>query len=82
MLCAVVKLQSIAIKSSGAEGKAPRRVKVFINNASLGFSEAADFPPVQEFELSAAQVEEGQPLILKCGIPSSNALLQGMNPYL
>ena len=44
---AVVKLQSLAIKSAGAEGRAPRRVKLFINRASLGFSEAADFAPVQ-----------------------------------
>ncbi len=44
---AVVKLQSLAIKSAAAEGRAPRRVKLFINRASLGFSEAADFAPVQ-----------------------------------
>ena len=43
----VVKLQSLAIKSAGAEGRAPRRVKLFMNRASLGFSEAADFAPVQ-----------------------------------
>ncbi len=43
----MVKLQSLAIKSAAAEGRAPRRVKLFINRASLGFSEAADFAPVQ-----------------------------------
>lgn len=63
---AVVKLQSIAVKSGGAEGRAPRRVKLFINNASLGFSEASDFPAVQEFELTKEQAEEGLPIALKC----------------
>ena len=43
----MVKLQSLAIKSAAAEGRAPRRVKLFINRASLGFNEAADFAPVQ-----------------------------------
>ena len=62
---AVVKLQSLAIKSAGAEGRAPRRVKLFINRASLGFSEAADFAPVQELELTPEQVETGEPIALK-----------------
>lgn len=66
MCGAVVKLQSIAVKSSGAEGRAPRRLKLFINNASLGFPEASDFPAVQELELTQAQVEEGLPIALKC----------------
>ena len=50
---AVVKLQSIAIKSAAAEGRAPRRVKLFINRASLGFSEAADFAPVQVYHYTS-----------------------------
>lgn len=66
---AVVKLQSIVVKSSSAEGRAPRRVKVFTNNASLGFSEATDQEPVQEFTLTEEQVEEGKPLTLRCKAP-------------
>ena len=62
---AVVKLQSLAIKAAGAEGRAPRRVKLFINRASLGFSEAADFAAVQELELTPEQVEAGEPIVLK-----------------
>jgi hypothetical protein len=59
-----VKLHSWAIKSVGNKGHAPRKVRLFINRPSLGFSEAADFPAVQEFELSEADLE-GKPLPLK-----------------
>lgn len=59
-----MKLHSWAIKSVGNKGHAPRKVRLFINRPSLGFSEAADFPAVQEFELSEADLE-GKPLPLK-----------------
>ena len=62
---AAVKLQSWAIKASGCKGQAPRRCKLFVNRPSLGFSEAADFPAVQEFTLTEADLE-GKPLLLKC----------------
>ncbi|KAK9789218.1 hypothetical protein WJX73_010513 [Symbiochloris irregularis] len=55
-----VKLQGIVIKSVDTEGRAPRRIKLFTNRASLGFSEAADFTAVQEFELSEDDVKEGK----------------------
>ena len=61
---AAVKLHSWAIKSVGRKGHAPRKVKLFINRPSLGFSEATDFPAVQEFDLSEADLE-GKPLSLK-----------------
>ena len=62
---AAVRLSSWAIKGSGSKQHAPRKVKLFINRPSLGFSEAADFPAAQEFELSEADLE-GNPLQLKC----------------
>ena len=59
-----MRLSSWAIKSTGSKEHAPRKVKLFINKPSLGFSEAADFPAAQEFELSEADLE-GKPLQLK-----------------
>ncbi|EIE19587.1 DUF1000-domain-containing protein [Coccomyxa subellipsoidea C-169] len=59
-----VKLHSWAIKSVGSKGHAPRKVRLFINRPSLGFSEAADFPAVQEFQLSEEDLE-GKLLPLK-----------------
>lgn len=62
---AAVKLHSWAIKATDAEGRAPRRVKLFVNRPSMGFSEAADFPAVQEFTLEGSDLE-GKALPLKC----------------
>ena len=62
---AAVKLHGLVIKSADTEGRAPRRIKLFTNRASMGFSEATDFPAVQQFELSEAEVSEGQNLQLK-----------------
>ncbi|CAK0785733.1 hypothetical protein CVIRNUC_008944 [Coccomyxa viridis] len=59
-----VKLSSWAIRSTGSKGHAPRKVKLFINKPSLGFSEAADFPAAQELTLSEADLE-GKALPLK-----------------
>ncbi len=61
---AAVKLQSWAIKSTSNKGHAPRKVKLFTNRPTLGFSEAADFPAVQEFELSEDELE-GKPIQLR-----------------
>jgi hypothetical protein len=58
-----VKLQSVTIASNDGD-QAPRRVKLFINRASLGFSEAADFAATQEFELTEQQLG-GEPVQLK-----------------
>ena len=70
-----MKLQSWAIKASGCGGQAPRRCKLFVNRPSLGFSEAADFPPQQEFTLTEADLE-GKPLQLKCA-PNCSEPLHG-----
>ena len=64
---AAVRLSSWAIKSSGSKPHAPRKVRLFINRPSLGFSEAADFPAAQEFELSEVDLE-GNALQLKCAL--------------
>ena len=60
---AAVKLHSLSIKASGPA--APRTVKLFTNRPSLGFSEAADFPPLQEFTLDEANLD-GTAIQLKC----------------
>ncbi|EFN56865.1 hypothetical protein CHLNCDRAFT_144492 [Chlorella variabilis] len=45
-------------------GFAPKRVKLFVNRPTIGFSEAADSAGVQEFDLTEADLE-GQQLPLK-----------------
>lgn len=62
---AAVKLQGLVVKSSATEGRAPKHIKLFTNRASLGFSEAADFPAIQEFDLSEQDAKEGKLLTLK-----------------
>jgi len=59
-----VKLTSLVIKSTDAEGKGPKNIKLFKNNPSLGFSEAENQPAVQEFDLSEKDLE-GQSLTLR-----------------
>ena len=59
------KLRSITI-SAADDGHAPKKIKLFTNRPTIGFSEAEDEKAVQEFDLSPAQVS-GQPLALKCG---------------
>ena len=65
--CSAVKLHSLLVKSADSNGKAPRLVKLFTNRPSLGFSEAADETPVQQFELEDSALQEGATLLLKCG---------------
>lgn len=59
-----VKLHSISITSDCGD-RAPRRVKLFTNHASLGFSEASSETPVQQFDLTSANLIESQPVLLK-----------------
>lgn len=47
----MVKLSGLVIKAE-ARDSAPRTVKLFTNQPSLGFSEAASERPTQEFALS------------------------------
>lgn len=62
---AAVKLHSLMIKSADSKGKGPRTVKLFTNRPSLGFSEAAEDPPVQQFTLEDSALQEGATLTLK-----------------
>ncbi|KAK9848842.1 hypothetical protein WJX84_010986 [Apatococcus fuscideae] len=59
-----VKLNSLLIKSSGTGDQAPKSIKLFCNRQSLGFSEAADFAAVQEFDLTPEQLD-GKPVTLR-----------------
>lgn len=64
LVFAAVKLQSLSIRSL-TDGQAPRKIKLFINRPSLGFSEASDFAAVQEFILTEADLKGEKPLQLK-----------------
>lgn len=59
-----VKLNSLLIKSAGTGDQAPKHIKLFCNRQSLGFSEAADFAAVQEFDLTPEQLD-GKPVLLR-----------------
>jgi hypothetical protein len=59
-----VKLSSLVIRSHETKGKAPRRVRLFINRPSLGFSEAESEPAPQEIDLTDKELE-GTPVQLR-----------------
>jgi hypothetical protein len=52
-----VKLQSILIQSTTDKDKAPKQVRLFINQPNLSFGDAADQVASQEFELTEEQLE-------------------------
>lgn len=52
-----VKLQSIVIQSSTDKDKAPKQIRLFINQPNLSFGDAADQVATQEFELTEEQLE-------------------------
>lgn len=58
-----VKLHSICILGPD-DGRAPLRVKLFINNPTIGFSEASDSPATQEAELTEENIK-GMPILLR-----------------
>lgn len=58
-----VRIHSITIKGP-SDGTAPRRVKLYVNRASLGFSDVGSLAPAQEFVLTSDQVA-GEPVPLK-----------------
>eukprot|EP00887_Chlorella_sp_A99_P001062 scaffold14.g1062.t1 len=61
------KLSGLVIKSSGSSsGQAPKKVKLFVNWPTIGFSEAADTAGVQEFELGEKELA-GELLQLNAG---------------
>jgi len=60
----MVKLHSLHI-AGPADGSAPKRVRIFVNRTSLGFSEAADEAATQDLELSEDDLSGTNPLALK-----------------
>lgn len=54
------KVSSIAIKGP-ADGTGPRRIKLFTNLTTCGFSDAESLTPAQEIELTPAQLN-GEPI--------------------
>ena len=61
-----VKLTSLAIKGDPAAGAtAPRRVRLFVDRPSLGFSEAESDPATHVFVLSAADAAAGAATALR-----------------
>ncbi|KAL4529264.1 hypothetical protein Ndes2526B_g04093 [Nannochloris sp. 'desiccata'] len=50
-----VRLSGLVIKSS-AGGQAPKIVKLFVNQPTIGFSEATESPGVDSFDLTEAQL--------------------------
>jgi len=56
-MSAAVKLQSILIQSTTDKGKAPKQIRLFINQPNLSFGDAADQAAVQEFDLTEEQLE-------------------------
>ena len=58
-----MKLSGLVVKAV-ADGQAPRTVKLFTNQPSLGFAEAASEPPTQAFTLSEEDLD-GRPLALR-----------------
>ena len=71
---AAVKLSGLVVKAA-ADGHAPRTVKLFTNQPSLGFSEAASEPPTQQFVLSEEDLD-GRPLALRRVLPRGLRLLR------
>mmetsp|Transcript_7534 Transcript_7534/g.19512 ORF Transcript_7534/g.19512 Transcript_7534/m.19512 type:complete len:193 (-) Transcript_7534:211-789(-) len=58
-----VKLHSFLVK--GPEGgKAPKKVRVFVNQLAMDFSDAEDAPADFEIELSEGEVVKGQRVVL------------------
>jgi len=60
----VIKLHSIHI-SGPTDGSGPKRVRLFVNRPSLGFSDATDDASTQDLELSEADLTSADPLPLK-----------------
>jgi hypothetical protein len=54
------KVSSIAIKGP-SDGSGPRRIKLFTNLETCGFSDVESLTPAQEIELTPAQLN-GEPI--------------------
>lgn len=60
-----VRLSGILIKgSSDSHAKAPKTVKLFVNQPTIGFADAASLTAVEEFELSSPQLD-GEVVMLR-----------------
>lgn len=59
-----VKVQSITIKGP-ADGTGPKSVKLFVNRASMGFSDVDSVPAAHAVELTPQQIDAGEPIVLK-----------------
>jgi len=60
-----VKLSSIFLKATNTEGNAPKTIKLFINQPTIGFSEATDSPGIESFDLDEQELSKGMSLVLK-----------------
>jgi len=59
-----VKLYAIKIKAVD-DATAPRKIRLFVNKPSLGFSEASSEPAAQELELDFLKHCQSEPIMLK-----------------
>lgn len=64
-----MKLQSLVIKSIKNSEQAPRKIRLFINKPTIGFSDAADLACAQELTLTESQLQ-GTPIQLKYALVS------------
>jgi hypothetical protein len=60
-----VKLKAIKICAQADDETAPQVVKIFQGQMSMGFQEAEDEAAVQTLELSTAQIDAGDPSLLR-----------------
>ncbi|KDD74602.1 PITH domain-containing protein [Helicosporidium sp. ATCC 50920] len=60
-----VKLNGITLSNANKPAQGPRKVKLFINRHTIGFSQASDEAAAHEVELSAADLASDKPIPLK-----------------
>eukprot|EP00850_Spirogloea_muscicola_P010105 SM000058S18535 [mRNA] locus=s58:392303:394268:+ [translate_table: standard] len=59
----MVKLHSLIVKGPASQG--PRKLKLYANRESMGFSDTGDMPAQDELDLTVQQIEEAMPVPLK-----------------
>ena len=60
-----MRVRAIVLTSKGPAAQRPVRAKLFVNQPTLGFDDAATLPPVQELELTEAQLTQGARIPLR-----------------
>eukprot|EP00933_Yihiella_yeosuensis_P006682 TRINITY_DN11142_c0_g1_i2.p1 TRINITY_DN11142_c0_g1~~TRINITY_DN11142_c0_g1_i2.p1 ORF type:complete len:310 (-),score=75.54 TRINITY_DN11142_c0_g1_i2:229-1158(-) len=60
-----VKLKAIIVQANSEDETAPQVVKIFQGQESIGFQEAEEETPTQKLELSAGEVDSGEPIQLR-----------------